>query len=156
MPRSGHLQIRCRLFAALPISLDVVRDLHALREAVHTGSLNSADVDEHVLAALIRLNKPLALGLVEPFHSPSSHVESPLRLLRTGSMMRFGWGLPRTHKPVIRLSASSRNCRPTFGGFITDASTGVSRGLAWASQSALTRTSKDRTGMVKCATVFDE
>src|SRR5215207_10755352 len=101
MPRSGHLQIRCRLFAALPISLDVVRDLHALREAVHTRSLNSANVDEHVLATLIRLNKPVALGLVEPFHSPSSHVESPLRLLRTGSMMRFGWGLPRTHKPVI-------------------------------------------------------
>src|SRR5215207_7286713 len=113
MPRSGHLQICCRLFAALPISLDVVRDLHALREAVHTRSLNSADVDEHVLATLIRLNKPVALGLVEPFHSPSSHVESPLRLLRTGSMMRFGWGLPRTHKPVISLSASSRNCRPT-------------------------------------------
>ena len=36
------------------------------------------------------------------------------------------------------------------------ASAGVSRGLAWASQSALTRTSKDRTGMVNCATVFDE
>src|SRR5215211_3740471 len=83
MPRSGHLQIRCRVFAALPISLEVVRDLHALREAVHTRSLNSADVDEHVLATLIRLNKPVALGLVEPFHSPSSHVNSPLRLLRT-------------------------------------------------------------------------
>src|SRR5215211_9412386 len=36
------------LHDALPISLEVVRDLHALREAVHTGSLNSADVDEHV------------------------------------------------------------------------------------------------------------
>src|SRR5215213_11002996 len=112
MPRSGHLQIRCRLFAALPISLDVVRDLHALREAIHTRSLNSADVVEHILATLIRMNKPVALGFVEPFHSPSSHVESPLRLLRTGSMTRFGWGLPRTHKPVISLSASSRNCRP--------------------------------------------
>src|SRR5215204_5180731 len=118
MPRSGHFQIRCRLFAALPISLEVVRDLHALREAVHTRSLNSADVNEHVLATLIRLNKPVALGLVEPFHSPSSHVKSPLRLLRTGSMVRFGWGLLRTHKPVISLSASSRNCRPAFGEFI--------------------------------------
>src|SRR5215208_3096611 len=86
MPRSGHLQIRCRLFAALPISLDLVRDLHALREAVHTRSLNSADVDEHVLATLIRLNKPVAVGLVEPFHSPSSHVNSPLKLLRTPAL----------------------------------------------------------------------
>src|SRR5215213_5501273 len=83
MPRSGHLQIRCRLFAALPISLDLVRDLHALREAVHTRSLNSADVDEHVLASLIRLDKPVALCLVEPLHRASSHVESPLRLLGT-------------------------------------------------------------------------
>src|SRR5829696_8962927 len=86
MPRLGHLQVRCRLFAALPISLDLVRDLHALREAVHSRSLNSADVDEHVLASLIRLDKPVALCLVEPLHRASSHVESPLKLLGTGSM----------------------------------------------------------------------
>src|SRR3954451_22762843 len=150
MPRSGHLQIRCRLFAALPISLDVVRDLHALREAVHTGSLNSADVDEHVLAALIRLNKPVALGLVEPFHSPSSHVESPLRLLRTGSMMRFGWGVPRTHKPVISLSAPSRNCRPTFG--IHDACQhGGEPRAGMGEPKRADPNFKDHTAMVKCA-----
>src|SRR5215207_3528640 len=102
MPRSGHLQIRCRLFAALPISLDVVRNLHALREAVHTRSLNSADVDEDVLATLLGLDKPVALRLDEPLHSSSSHVESPLRLLRTGSMSAVRPGLLRTYKPVIR------------------------------------------------------
>src|SRR4051812_2192411 len=48
--------------AAQPdLVLIIVRDLHALREAVHTRSLNSADVDEHVLASLIRLDKPVAL-----------------------------------------------------------------------------------------------
>src|SRR3954462_5655536 len=117
MPRSGHLQIRCRLFAALPISLEVERDLHALREPVHTRSLNSADVDEHVLASLIRLDKPVAICLLEPLHRASSHVESPLRLLGTGSMSAVRGDSSELNS---RSSASlpSRHCGAPPGEFI--------------------------------------
>src|SRR5215213_9936124 len=81
---SGHLQIRCRLFAALPISLDIVCYLHALSEAAHARSLNSADMHEHVLAALVGLDKPVALRRVEPLYSTSSHDSRPIRVMRTG------------------------------------------------------------------------
>src|SRR5829696_1137639 len=104
---SGHLQIRGRLFAALPIRLDVVRDLHAFREAVHTGSFNSADVDEHVLTTLIGLDKAVALRLVEPLHSPSSHVEvasqvAQNRLNERGSATGYSKLTSRSSAPVAR------------------------------------------------------
>src|SRR5829696_10123177 len=106
-------------------------DLHALREAVHTRSLNSADVDEHVLASLIRLDKPVALCLVEPLHRASSHVESPLRLLGTGSMSaaRRDYSELKSRSSALYFVTGLRG---TSGGFIMRPSTGVSRGLAWA------------------------
>ena len=48
-------------------------DLLALVETIEAGALNSADVDEHVLPAAVRLDEPETLGAVEPFDRASSH-----------------------------------------------------------------------------------
>ena len=42
-----------------------------------TGALNGADVDEHVVAAVIRLNEAKALGRVKPLHGSHAHGGSP-------------------------------------------------------------------------------
>ena len=126
---SGHLQIRGRLFAALPISLDVVRDLHAFREAVHTRSFNSPNVDEHVLATLIGLDKAVALRLVEPLHSPSSHVEVASqvalnRLNEHGSATEYSENKSRSSAPYVRCLLDGHGRRITqlmMSRFITTA-----------------------------------
>ena len=46
-------------------------------EAAHVGSLNRAYVDEHVFAALVGLNKAVALRRVEPFHNTGRHLDFP-------------------------------------------------------------------------------
>jgi drug/metabolite transporter superfamily protein YnfA len=50
-----------------------VAHLLAFVEAVETRTLDGADVDEHVLAAVAGLNETEPLGGVEPLHSALSH-----------------------------------------------------------------------------------
>src|SRR5688572_1953819 len=70
--RSNRLQVRCRFFPGPPVSLDLIRDLHSFSEP-HPRSLDGADMDEDILAALIGLDKAIPLRLVEPLHSTRSH-----------------------------------------------------------------------------------
>jgi len=62
---SGALQVSRDLLAGAPVGWDLARDLLALNEAAQTRSLDGADVHEHVLATLVRLNEAVAFGLVE-------------------------------------------------------------------------------------------
>jgi len=55
----------------------LVAQLRTLVEAAKTGSFNGRDVHKDVLAALVRLNKPIAFGRVKPLHSTCSHVRTP-------------------------------------------------------------------------------
>src|SRR6516225_2940049 len=52
----------------------VVADLGPLRERGETSLLHRRDMDEHVLSAAVRRDKPVTLGRVEPLHRTHRHV----------------------------------------------------------------------------------
>ncbi|CAD5250439.1 hypothetical protein BOS5A_10377 [Bosea sp. EC-HK365B] len=56
---------------------ELVRDLLAVTQIAQAGALDGADVDEHVLAAIIRLDEAETLGAVEPFHCTVGHSHIP-------------------------------------------------------------------------------
>jgi hypothetical protein len=51
-------------------------DLLAFREVMHSRALSSADMDEHVVAAVFRLNEAKTLGSVKPLNSAYFHFTS--------------------------------------------------------------------------------
>src|SRR3954465_2095356 len=74
---SSGAQIVGRRFARAAICHDFVGDLLAFTKRSKTGTLDSADVHEHVIAAVIRLAGALALGSVKPLHGSHAHGGSP-------------------------------------------------------------------------------
>src|SRR5215813_13173116 len=64
--RLRGLQIARRLLA--PLGHDVVADLLAFHQATHAGALHRADVHEHVLAAVARLDESKAFLGIEELH----------------------------------------------------------------------------------------
>src|SRR5690349_4691192 len=70
---STNLQILCAAFATLWIDLDFVGDLLPLRQARQSGALDGAHMDEHVVAAVVGLDKSKTLLTVEPLHRTSRH-----------------------------------------------------------------------------------
>jgi len=71
----SHLEIFRRFLAA--ICDDFVLNVLAFVEGAQSGALNGRDVNEHILATALRLDKAIALGRVEPLHSACSHYQSP-------------------------------------------------------------------------------
>src|SRR5262249_22384449 len=69
--RLRGLQIACGLLA--PLGHDVIADLLAFHEAAHTGALDRADVHEHVLAAIARLDESKAFLRIEELHGTCGH-----------------------------------------------------------------------------------
>jgi hypothetical protein len=61
---AGGAQIVGRRLARAAIGYDLVADLLAFTQRSKSGTLYGADVHEHVVAAVIRLNKAEALGRV--------------------------------------------------------------------------------------------
>ncbi len=74
--RSDGAQIFGRGLARLSISDNVVRDLLSLVEAMHAGAFDRADMHEHILAAVIRLDEAKAFLAIEPFHGSLRHISS--------------------------------------------------------------------------------
>src|SRR5260370_29760867 len=72
--RSDGAQIFSRGFARLWISNNLERDLLSLVEPVHASAFDRADVHEHILAAVIRLDESVALLAVEPLHGSLHHM----------------------------------------------------------------------------------
>jgi hypothetical protein len=70
---SGGAQIVGRGFARAAIRHDFVGDLLAFTKRSKTGTLDSADVHEHVIATVIRLDEAIALGCVKPLHGSHAH-----------------------------------------------------------------------------------
>src|SRR5262245_64042161 len=68
----SRLQVHRSRTAAL--GGDFVGDLLALVEAVQTRPLDRADMDEHILAAVTRLDETETFGGVEPLHRTNRHV----------------------------------------------------------------------------------
>jgi len=58
---------------AAPIRLDIEGDGLTVAQRVHAGRLNSGNVNEHVLFAVIRRNEAEALGRVEKFNGTFGH-----------------------------------------------------------------------------------
>ena len=72
-------KVHSRRLAGAAIFLDFVGDLLTFHETANAGALNSRDVDENVLAALIGLNEAVAFLIIEPlngagFHSDISYI----------------------------------------------------------------------------------
>src|SRR5262245_9955418 len=69
--RLRGLQISRRLLA--PLGNDVVADLLAFDQGAHAGTLHRADVHEHVLAAVSRLDESKAFLSIEELHGTCGH-----------------------------------------------------------------------------------
>src|SRR5689334_17379010 len=89
----GRLQVDGRRPSSF--GRDLVADLLALVQAVEARSLHGADVNEHVLAAFLRLDETEALGGVEPLHSTSWHLDRLLSLVRASTP----WASRSLHRP---------------------------------------------------------
>src|SRR5689334_2310879 len=71
-----------RLGALLALA-GLVCDLRALGQALVARTHNGAVVDKQVLTALVGLDKPVALLVVEPLHSSGCHETPPFHSQRT-------------------------------------------------------------------------
>src|SRR5690606_17742273 len=70
---SGGREVASRGLAGAAVRLELVGDLLAFIQTAQAGALHGADVDENVLAAVIRLNETITLLLVEPLHGAGAH-----------------------------------------------------------------------------------
>ena len=59
--------------AAIARRDDFEADALAFDQFAQIGAFNGADVNEHILAALIRLNEAVTFGSIEPFDRSDSH-----------------------------------------------------------------------------------
>src|SRR5437879_3439500 len=66
-------QVVGRRLARAAIRHDLVRDLLAFTQRSKPGTLDGADMYEHIVAAVIRLDEAVALGCVEPLHGSHAH-----------------------------------------------------------------------------------
>src|SRR3954453_18470794 len=73
LPLSGRLQVLGGRLSGLAVVNDFEGDLLAFLELVEPGALDRADVDEDVLAAILRLDKSVALLRVKPLHGAFAH-----------------------------------------------------------------------------------
>src|SRR6266478_5565181 len=73
--RSRDLEIHRRCFSAVLFHL--ILDLLPLVERAQSSTFDCRDVDKHVSAAALRLNKSIALSRIEPFHRAARHCRSP-------------------------------------------------------------------------------
>jgi len=69
----SSLQVVCRHLAGLAVLDELEADLLAVIEATHTSALDSRNVYENVLAAVVRLDEAEALCGIKPFYCASGH-----------------------------------------------------------------------------------
>src|SRR5882724_11483138 len=79
-PLASGAQIVGRRLARATIRHDLVADLLAFTQCSKSGALYGADVHEHVVATVIRLNEAKALGRVKPLHGSHAHGGSPFSI----------------------------------------------------------------------------
>src|ERR1700738_1842402 len=76
--RSLRPDVVDRGLAGAPILAGVERHLLAFAQAGHPGALEGRGVDEHVLAAVVRLDEAIALLIIVELHSARIHRVCPL------------------------------------------------------------------------------
>jgi hypothetical protein len=72
-PASHSLEILGSRFAGLAVDHDLERDALTFFEFAQAGTLDGADVDEHVLAATFGLDESITLLRVEPLNGSVAH-----------------------------------------------------------------------------------
>ena len=72
---SGSAELACGHLARLVVALEFEADLLTFYDLAHAGAFDGGNVDEHVLAAVVRLDEAEALGGIEPFNCASGHNE---------------------------------------------------------------------------------
>src|SRR4030088_928620 len=77
---AGGAKIVGRRLARAAMCYDLVADLLAFTQRSKSGALDGADVHEHVVATVIRLNETKALGRVKPLHGSHAHGCSPFSI----------------------------------------------------------------------------
>ena len=70
---AGGAQIVGRRLARAAIRHDLVGDLLAFTQRSKPGTLDGADMHEHIVAAVIRLDEAVTLGCVKPLHGSHAH-----------------------------------------------------------------------------------
>jgi hypothetical protein len=69
------LEIHRRCFPA--VLFDLILEVLPFIERAQSSALDRGDVDEHVFAAWLRLDKSIALGRIEPLHGAARHFDLP-------------------------------------------------------------------------------
>src|SRR5262245_42210378 len=75
----GYLTLRSTADVFPAVLLDLILDLLPFIERAQSSALDRRDVDEHVFAASLRLDKSVALGWIEPLHGAARHFDLPKR-----------------------------------------------------------------------------
>ena len=77
---SDELEVFCAGLAAHLVGLGLERHLLSFGKAGQASALDCTDVNEHIIAAVVRLDETKALLAVKPLHDTSRHISIPFRV----------------------------------------------------------------------------
>src|SRR5215813_1646000 len=104
----GLAEVHRRCFPA--VLFDLILDVLPFVERAQSCALDCGDMDEHVLAATLRLNESIALGRIEPLHRAARHCRSPI----DDAQILF-WICSLSAKRAAELCTSRFRCGPGTG-----------------------------------------
>jgi hypothetical protein len=110
-------QIFCTHLAAHLISLDLERDLLTFRQPGQACPFNGADVHEHVIAAIVWLDKAKALLAIEPLDGTCRHFLLQSTCRATITRLPFNWSMSLGKSPQAHFRKAQRliECRQAIG-----------------------------------------
>src|SRR5215813_4291696 len=85
---SGQLEVGGSGLAAL--HRHFVADFLAIIQALQSCRLHCGDMDEHVLAAVLRHDEAVALGCIEPLHGSNGHYRHSFRCASPVALVGMG------------------------------------------------------------------
>ena len=142
----GCAQILGCRFAGPAVCNDIKRNLLSLVEGAHAGAFDGADMNENVLASLVRLNEAKTLLAVEPLHSSRIHGRSSSYVF--GAALESAASKFEVWKRFVSQARNSRRgqvVRPKLGGCIWRSFEHITRGLVgW-------RAARHESGARRCA-----
>jgi len=108
----GSLKLLGGHLAGPAVAGDLEAELLAFLQIAHASTLDCGDVNEHILAAVVRLNEAETLGGIEPFHDAGGH-EEPSLLANSVARRRLPTGSERFRKGEFVRNAPKRENQKT-------------------------------------------
>ncbi len=105
----GELKIPRRGLPGAPVGLDLEGNLLTLDKAAQTRALKGADMDENILAAVVRLDEAVALLTVIPFYD--AHIHGVVPFASDAQSRVWGRGGLRSLERGRNTCARSRKAR---------------------------------------------